>query len=551
MKLALHILWKDVRHLWLPLTLWAVLMLLDLLVAGILLGRLTSVRDYRIARVVAFVLPPLQTLLLVISVPLIVHEDPTVGTTSFWLTRPIRPRTMLAAKAASVAGLFVVAPTLVEVAVLRLHGILPPDIGLATPEVLLSWTWWATTVAALAVLTQNFARFALVGAVVTVTSILLSLAEVAANLYLGRPRVSEENFVALASSQSLVQSFLYVAVGGAVVAHQYLTRRTRRSVLMALAGALLAFGVGTAWPWTFLPGGPTGRSPYHAPGMAVDVTPSHVAEHSLAPGYASDSLQVLGHLRVGGVPQEHAVDALVIRSDLAYPAEAPVTFDGSRRDAVEAWVSPRWDPDLVRRVLGGVSFVNPEHAPDLPLVLSLVKRSVYQTHRGVEGTYRALVSVSVLRYDVRGSRPLTRGAPSDDLSQVAILSVERQANAIAVLARETFLQLLLRGEPKWLGASTWSELGRRVLYVLRNRDRGEALWPAHHPLTDVDPLILFEILSDRPLKQHVRRLVYESAAPISQEWLKQAELVRIEAHEVGSTTRDVVIVPFVLPHPLR
>ena len=92
-----------------------------------------------------------------------------------------------------------------------------------------------------------------------------------------------------------------------------------------------------------------------------------------------------------------------------------------------------------------------------------------------------------------------------------------------------------------------AELGRRTLYVLRNPDQGEALWPTHHPFTDVDPLILLEIVSDRPLKQHVRRLVYKPPVPIGQEWLRQAELVRIEAHEVGSTFREVVIVPFVLP----
>src|SRR5262249_2547546 len=284
------------------------------------------------------------------------------GTTAFWLTRPIPQPTMLAAKAISVGALFVIAPTLVDVGVLALRGTGPYEIGLAIPEMLVTWTWWAAILAALAALTPTFARFALVGTIVTVSVMLLWLGEIVVNLYfkLGRSWANGEQFLALSTSRSLVQWLFCIAVGAAVVLHQYMTRRTRRSAVIAIAGVLLAFGVSTAWPWNVLPGARAARAPWPAPGVTIDVAASHVAEPPPLPGYASDSLQVLGHLRVDGVPQGQAVDTVIGRSDLTYPGEPPVTFTGSERDSMDASLVSRWDLALVQRLVGGVSFLNPE-----------------------------------------------------------------------------------------------------------------------------------------------------------------------------------------------
>jgi len=551
--LALHVARKDLRHLWLPLAVWLFLLVLDLVLVGVLLGQVASVRAHRIVRVIGLVLPMLQTLLLIISVPLVVHEDPAVGTSASWLTRPIRRVDMVAAKVLSIGTVFIVLPTVVELMILLLHGASWQELRLGAAEIVLAWTSTAAPVATLAALTATFARFALVGATLTVGYVLASLGVLAASLYFGRTAADHEPLLALEASRGLIRSVLYIGFGSAVLIHQYMTRHTIQSVKIAATGVVLALAAGYWWPWNVLPVRTAHqslpRSRFH---VTVEMTPSHVAEPMMMPGVAQDRLQVLGHLRFGEIPEGLAGDAHVLRGRLTFSSGATIQFEGYEGSAGEPWLRHRWAPDLIRRVLGGVSFLNNEYEPTRPVLLSLVGRSDYQRYRGVDATYTASVNVSVLRYDVQATVPLMRRTQADQASsRVAVLTIERAPDGLVVFARETIIQLLFAGDVKWLGAAMWSELNRRVLYVLRHRDRGEALWPMPATLDDVDPISMFEGFSDSRLKQFLRRLTYRSPVPITDDWLRAAELVRIDATEVDVFSTEVRIDPFRLPPSLK
>jgi hypothetical protein len=98
MSLVWHQIKKDGWRLRWLLVLWAVLVVLQsgLLVASALVTQ--GWAAHLAYKLVAMVLPLLQFLLLVLIVPLLVHEEPLVGTTAASFTRPLSRGTLLASR---------------------------------------------------------------------------------------------------------------------------------------------------------------------------------------------------------------------------------------------------------------------------------------------------------------------------------------------------------------------------------------------------------------------------------------------------------------------
>ena len=146
--------------------LWAVLVVVQsgLLVASALVAQ--GWAAHLAYKLVAMVLPLLQFLLLVLIVPLLVHEEPLVGTTAAWFTRPLSRGTLLASKAAFVTVVLVLAPLAAELVALRANDASARELGLAAAEIALTQWGVVAALGALAALTPNFARFMTWGAVV-------------------------------------------------------------------------------------------------------------------------------------------------------------------------------------------------------------------------------------------------------------------------------------------------------------------------------------------------------------------------------------------------
>ncbi|HPB69224.1 MAG TPA: hypothetical protein PKU74_10010, partial [Candidatus Omnitrophota bacterium] len=105
----------------------------------------------------------LQAVLMIIFVPLIIQADPTVGTTAFWMTRPVSRFSLLRAKVVLVGSLFVGLPLLLEVVVLAVNGLGWKDILPAAVLIALEKSACVAPVFLMAGITEKFHKFVLTG----------------------------------------------------------------------------------------------------------------------------------------------------------------------------------------------------------------------------------------------------------------------------------------------------------------------------------------------------------------------------------------------------
>ena len=226
MSLILHIVRKDFRHTRALLVTW-------FSIAFLPFALLATVEQ-------ALVVPVISQLFLALEIPVraavisrLVHSDATVGTSAFWLSRPISGGTLLSSKTILIA-LLVILPL---IALNLIFG----DPSPTATEFFLSPPYISTLFfMMLAVVTPNLARMAGLGAIIgggTLGGIVLT-AQLARHLD-GR----------IAIDETVAGGVTIVGICVAVICHQYLTRRTKRSLVIAFSGIPVLLLLLTArWP---------------------------------------------------------------------------------------------------------------------------------------------------------------------------------------------------------------------------------------------------------------------------------------------------------------
>jgi len=234
MRLAWHIARKDLFRLRTILLLWAALLTGQMGLA--LIQSNLDANGYFPFLMGAWVFSEIFVPLLGLGIVMaVLHDDSACDSDAFWLTRPIAGGLLLRSK---LIVLFILAafPALVLMPWWIAHGY---EAGqLARAVVHTTWQQLAITLFALplAALSATTARFVMQVFVAAVIFVLLSLAYVS----LGENHVFTLSPLN-ASVGGRVMVSAWFASGVTVVVHQYLTRRTRRSFLLAVGGVGLGF----------------------------------------------------------------------------------------------------------------------------------------------------------------------------------------------------------------------------------------------------------------------------------------------------------------------
>jgi hypothetical protein len=243
MKVVFHLLTKDVTRLRAPLMVWIVLFVLQLASLGWWPG--ANAEDPRLQLILVILknlVPPLQMIVLLVIVPLLVHEDPVVGSTAFWLTRPISGRLLLASKALFAVLFLIITPLMVDLAGLAGRGDSGKELVLAVSAIALGRVKFLLLVFILAALTQTFSRFALTGVVLVVSYVIAGLLALVIGLY--ATRESGVAMVSFMGGSGALADLTTIGFGAAVIINQYLTRKTVRSWLLLAAGMIAVFALG-------------------------------------------------------------------------------------------------------------------------------------------------------------------------------------------------------------------------------------------------------------------------------------------------------------------
>jgi hypothetical protein len=247
MNLTWHIVKKDLRALKWPLALWLLCIVAKLGIGVLLLTGDGSEGPEWFSRMDALskVLGAFQFITFVLTAA-VIHQDLLVGTTAFWITRPISGGRLLRAKLITIGLVFGLAPVLVN---------LPWWIGCHYGLDEVAWAAGETfAVQAIVVLigllwsvvTDGFARF-LMWTLVTLFATPMVIAIITNLLTRRHSSVFEET---LATRFLLI---LLLAVTGILVVtvHQFLTRRTPRSISIIAVFFGLIVLTGALWPWSF------------------------------------------------------------------------------------------------------------------------------------------------------------------------------------------------------------------------------------------------------------------------------------------------------------
>lgn len=246
MNLTWHIVKKDLRALRWPLGLWILLIIAKLGVGVALLNAdgTEGLEWFNKMDALAKVLSAFEFVSFVLTAA-IIQQDLMVGTTAFWMTRPISGARLLRAKLICIGLVFIVAPVLVALPwwLGCNYGI--SEIGWAVAEtvaaqaiaVLLGLLW--------SVVTDGFARF-LMWTLVTLFATPMLTGIITFTVYRKQPGVVSE----LVATRFLLALVLAVAGAIVVVVHQFLTRNTWRSIGIIGATVLCIVITGSFWPWS-------------------------------------------------------------------------------------------------------------------------------------------------------------------------------------------------------------------------------------------------------------------------------------------------------------
>lgn len=251
MNLTWHIVKKDLRALKWPLLLWT-LLIVGKLGVGVLLLRTPGTDAEEInslmhLQAVTYILTGLECISFVLAAALI-QEDLLVGTSAFWVTRPISGARLLRAKLLGLVLIFGVLPLLVTLPWWLWNGYGPTEILWAALETILIHSACVLVGLLWSVVTDGFARF-LMWSLLMLVAIPLTTASVAYYVT-SHPPQPQPGVMVTRLGVVLVLAALGILT---LAVHQFLTRKLWRSV--AIIGATIGLIVATAlwWPWDLDP----------------------------------------------------------------------------------------------------------------------------------------------------------------------------------------------------------------------------------------------------------------------------------------------------------
>ncbi len=253
MNQIVHIIKKDARRLRWGLVGWVVTVAASaaLSIAAPtmqLRGFASALVATQLVSLIAFV----ELIMTALVVSWLVHEDPLVGREAFWITRPIDPRGLAAAKLTFAAAVLVLLPLVGKLVVMAAFHVGPHDMWRATPPILLTQLARVAPLMAAAALTPSITRYILliVGAVTTfvivVGAVITSLL-----LFTTISDSSRPGAQIVDPRPTVILTTLGIGVALWVIVYQYLRRRPRRAGFIGGAGLLGTLVLSMFWPFHF------------------------------------------------------------------------------------------------------------------------------------------------------------------------------------------------------------------------------------------------------------------------------------------------------------
>ncbi|MBL9219250.1 MAG: hypothetical protein JNG82_12215 [Opitutaceae bacterium] len=546
MNLTWHIVKKDLRALKWPLLVWALIVAFKLGVGATLLtADGTEDQEWFLRlNLLAKLLAGLEGMCFVLVAALI-HEDRLVGTTAFWMTRPISGARLLGAKLLGLGLVFWLGPVLVSLPWWLWCGYGWPEIGWAAAELVAIQTIFMLVGLLWAVVTDGYARF-LMWTLVMIVAVLVAGVLIGQHFTRTDASVSSE----VATSRITVILALAVAGIGSVVAHQFLTRRLGRSI--ALIGATVGLIVMTAlwWPWdlriearwlAYQESRVEEKWAESSAPAGLTFSLSGAEFRQQPPGSkAGRPLWLRTTYRVDGLPEATALKPYVANYSLRWP-------DGASRAGWSAIRPGKNSSHLVEvkavgRTVASVPEAEENAGSDLIRVEQSVPAATAARLLSAPAAYTLKARFWLMTVESVESVPLHAGpaiASGNQSERIAHVEKEGDQLLVTFVRRSPALAVdsMLGARNYILGAGmAMAQPFAQYLLVNRARDfagRGSALWTTHTRIGTVD--ITWQTMAYRVTRNPAGRRPTMEAINA----LNEAQLVRVNLRESARFTQEL------------
>jgi hypothetical protein len=338
----------------------------------------------------------------------------------------------------------------------------------------------------------------------------------------------------------VVSAILTVGLGGMVIIYQYLKRRTRNSGAAAVLGMCLVIATLNFWSWDVLK--PKDRLPAESELIPQSLKPIVRREGTTFMHGDAGKLTILGQVELQGVPSNFFLVLTGLQATLRLSAE---------KVASSAFDYPLWFFGGEFQLEKEGKVLNepwPGIGPRAIPLLS-VDTEIFQDYKDTPGTYSAEARLAAYQR-LSTTVPLKTGSRHKGNSgEITLLGiVPNQGTFLTALSnskRDGFIVTLREsGVRQWLlGTSLTSGS-----YILRNRDRNEALFGRSNgkDLFGGFPALHRLVVSRSPIYFTTAGIPNYQGPVINDEWLRQAELLRVDTRVVGQFSTSVRADNFVM-----
>lgn len=585
MRLLLHQFRKDFIQTWIIWALWLFFVLVQFGLAAWTVnpGDLMAAGIY--GQIIGMV-PAIHAILLFVLIPLLVFQETPVGTTAFWLSRPMPPLTVLGSKLISF-GILVLVPLVGQCVVLFSHHVVLHDVVMAGVEIALKELTWIALATGLAVLCPNFGAFLVAAAALYVLQYFsgwiwswISL------LHAGAPPmglvpqagpVVQTYF--LGQSRLVASDLVCIVFGFGVVFLQYLTRRTRLAVIVAFAGLVAIGAVAQYWPWDFV--NLLVKKPAAAPTQAVAVAPhfqpsgNHGTSERSDPRGGTSSRSLMVQFAATGLDPEENLTLLSEGGEQVFPDGSKLVLKPDTGSFANS-MNPGFGPEIRFNRFGynnGINMAAIDAAiGGLPILNQQFNASIYFdvqdlftldsgtfSKQGADlGTAEFHLKGALSGFRITAEIPLVKGAFFSNQSQRTTLTeILKTDDGVNIALNKRSLNLLL-------APVNPVNSDAQPIYLLLNRKRGEALgvdgnfnaynnyFDGSSPLTGLLSVFNvddnhFEVFTPIRLAFHSEQVPSRPLpVPIDDVWIADATLVQLESSPHGHFDTTVKFSDFAL-----
>jgi hypothetical protein len=509
----------------------------------------------------------LQCLMIIVIIPLIIQDDSLVGTAAFWFTRPISRKGLLFTKSCMILILLILTQLIAEIFVLVAQGATIRHLLLAAPEIFIEKLAFVIPFVILAIITPKFSRYALVGIIafvaIMVTLIIWSVITMFLEKYFPAfvkhlYNVNIATSPSLEASGGIARSIYIILIGSVIIAYQFLTRYTARTIKWLVAAFLIMICFTRIWNWDFLKEIPVVKSsPAISGSLSVGFDTKYISI-SDEPRFGKKDVRVKSvsaKETVEGLPAgQFAILKETKDVQMKYPDGNSLKSEFVSTNNIKTYSNEQF-MQPIQTALKDVKLLNPYKEDFSYTKIFSLDESAFHQFKDIRGTYSAHAVFDIYKYEIVLQMLLKPGAKNSfGAEQVVIYDILERTNAISVIINEKKINLLFDRSVKKrslgdFAQDMYSEYNH--VYLIVNTKRHEAFLPE----AGVNLFSgVMELYSPARLKTMAKKLDFtnlnsrsEPLPKIDKEWLANAELVRIDAIKTGTEKIDFTIEKFAIP----